>query len=582
MSEIHLKRIQTILEKEFSTLIDLSDVEHVSDNDKEKHFLTRAQAALALSQIADVNNAVASSAIVDGFDDNGIDAIYFDNELRIVYVIQSKWDSTGKKSPDLGSIQKFIQGVKDLLSAKFERFNEKIKAKQDELELALENPEVSFELLIVYTGIQSLSKDGEQVLQDLVDGINDVGDIVNFKVYNQKDLYNAISRGMEKTSIILENVTLYDFGQILDPYYAVYGQVTSAEIASWYQKHGQQLLARNLRKFKGDTEVNQSIKKTLISETGKFWYFNNGITVLCDSITKAPKGSPNRDVGQFRFNGVSVVNGAQTVGVIATSVSQGFTKAGNGRVLVRFISLENCPPDFAVEVTTATNTQNKIELRDFASLDPTQERLRQDLVLDLQKIYAYKSGDVISSPQDGCTIDEATIALACSLPEVQFAADAKRYISQLWGDIHEPPYTLIFNENLSAHRLWRSVEISRIVESTLQSEKSNFTNIERLIAVHGNRFILYRVLHALPLDKFDLIDFDMSPIYKQAAQETLSELERLHDVIRFNFPNEYLNTLFKSRSKCEQLVNFLPKNPAIPKAKYFSKSEDLQPPLFNN
>ena len=328
MSEIHLKRIQTILEKEFSKLIDLSDVEHVSDNDKEKHFLTRAQAALALSQIADVNNAVASSAIVDGFDDNGIDAIYFDNELRIVYVIQSKWDSTGKKSPDLGSIQKFIQGVKDLLSAKFERFNEKIKAKRDELELALENPEVSFELLIVYTGIQSLSKDGEQVLQDLVDGINDVGDIVNFKAYNQKELYAAISRGMEKASIILENVTLYDFGQILDPYYAVYGQVTSAEIASWYQQHGQQLLARNLRKFKGDTEVNQSIKKTLISETGKFWYFNNGITVLCDSITKSPKGSPHREVGQFRFNGVSVVNGAQTVGVIATSVSQGFTKAG--------------------------------------------------------------------------------------------------------------------------------------------------------------------------------------------------------------------------------------------------------------
>jgi len=115
----------------------------------------------------------------------------------------------------------------------------------------------------------------------------------------------------------------------------------------------------------------------------------------------------------------------------------------------------------------------------------------------------------------------------------------------------------------------------------LQSEKSNFTNIERLIAVHGNRFILHRILHALPLDKFDMIDLDMSPIYKQAAQETLSELEGLHDVIRLHFPNEYLNTLFKSRSKCEQLVSFLPKSLPIPKTKYFSKSEDLQPPLFN-
>lgn len=581
MSEIHLKRIQTVLAKEFSGFIDLSDIDHTSDGDKEKQFLTRAQAALALSQVAEIDAKTASNAVVDGFNDDGIDAIYFDSELRIVYVIQSKWDSTGKKSPDLGSVQKFIQGVEDLLSAKFERFNEKIKTKQDELESALENPDVNFELLIVYTGVQPLSKDGEQALQDLLDKVNDVGNIIAYKAYNQKDLYTAISGGMEKASIVLENVTLYDYGQITDPYYAVYGQVASAEIASWYQQHGQQLLARNLRKFKGDTEVNQSIKKTLISEPGKFWYFNNGITVLCDSISKAPKGSPNRDVGQFRFNGVSVVNGAQTVGVISASVSQGFPKAGNGRVLVRFISLENCPPDFAVEVTTATNTQNKIELRDFASLDPTQERLRQDLLLDLQKVYAYKSGDVISSYQEGCTIDEATIALACSLPDVQFAADAKRYISQLWGDIHEPPYTLIFNESLSAHRLWRSVEISRIVEDALQSDKNKLSNIERLIAVHGNRFILHRVLQTLPLDKFDVLDLDMLPIHEQAKQETLAELEKVHDAIRIHFPNEYLNTLFKSRSKCEQLIGFLPKSPPIPKTKYFSKKEDAQPSLFN-
>jgi hypothetical protein len=80
MSEIHLKRIQTVLEKEFSELIDLSDIDHASDNDKEKHFLTRAQAALSLSQVAEVDNETASNAVVDGFNDNGIDAIYFDSE----------------------------------------------------------------------------------------------------------------------------------------------------------------------------------------------------------------------------------------------------------------------------------------------------------------------------------------------------------------------------------------------------------------------------------------------------------------------------------------------------------------------
>lgn len=362
MSEIHLRRIQTILEKEFSGLIDLSDVDKNLESEKEKHFLTRAQAALTLAQIADIDNNLAANAVIDGYGDNGIDAVYFDSELGVVYVIQSKWDSTGKKSPDLGSIQKFLQGFKDLLAAKFDRFNEKMRSKQAEFEIALENPEVSFELIIVYTGNQPLSDEGSRALQDLIDEINDVADIVTFKAYNQKDLYTAIAGGMERTSITLENVTLYDYGQIKDPYYAVYGQVPSSEIASWYQQYGQQLLARNLRKFKGDTEVNLSIKKTLIGDPGKFWYFNNGITVLCDSIGKASLNAPNRDIGHFKFNGVSVVNGAQTVGVISTSVSQGFPKAGNARVLVRFISLDECPPDFAIDVTTATNTQNRIDL----------------------------------------------------------------------------------------------------------------------------------------------------------------------------------------------------------------------------
>lgn len=385
---------------------------------------------------------------------------------------------------------------------------------------------------------------------------------------------------MERASITLDNVTLYEYGQIKDPFYAVYGQVSSAEIASWYQQYGQQLLARNLRKFKGDTEVNLSIKKTLISDPGKFWYYNNGITVLCDSIGKASLNAPNRDVGHFKFNGVSVVNGAQTVGVISASVSQGFPKAGSARVLVRFISLENCPPDFAIDVTTATNTQNRIELRDFASLDPTQERLRQDLDLDLQKVYAYKSGDVVLPTQAGCTIDEATVALACSLPNVQLAADAKRYISQLWGDIKQPPYTLIFNANLSAHRLWRTVEIARIVENRLQSEKSKLSGNARMVAVHGNRFLLHRVLNSLPLHRFDELDLDMKPVYEQASEMTITELSLVSKEVDEHFPNEYLNTFFKSGSKCVKLVEFLPKLSPIQPTKYF-EDKPIQPTLFD-
>jgi hypothetical protein len=126
MSEIHVRRIKSLLQKEFDNLIDLSDVVKFPPDDRENHFLTRSQAAFVISYLAEIENNEAAKMVCDGFDDNGIDAIYFDEEAKIVYIVQSKWVSGGVNSPDLGSIEKFIKGFKDLITGKFERFNNKL------------------------------------------------------------------------------------------------------------------------------------------------------------------------------------------------------------------------------------------------------------------------------------------------------------------------------------------------------------------------------------------------------------------------------------------------------------------------
>ncbi|MBK5294480.1 MAG: hypothetical protein JJE04_22720 [Acidobacteriia bacterium] len=53
--------------------------------------LTRSLAAFSLAQIAAIDDSVAADAIVDGSQDNGIDAIYYDPAENVCYVIQSKW-----------------------------------------------------------------------------------------------------------------------------------------------------------------------------------------------------------------------------------------------------------------------------------------------------------------------------------------------------------------------------------------------------------------------------------------------------------------------------------------------------------
>lgn len=181
--------------------------------------------------------------------------------------------------------------------------------------------------------------------------------------------------------------------------------------------------------------MNESIARTLLANPDRFWYFNNGITVLCESLRKKPLGGPNNETGTFECRGASVVNGAQTVGTIVDVSRSNPETFGNGRVLVRLVSLENCPPGFGDDLTRAMNTQNRIEKRDFAALDPNQKRLKTELFLEYQKEYAYQTGEQAPSGDSGCTLDEAAIALACAKEDVTLAVQAKREVGMLYEDI---------------------------------------------------------------------------------------------------------------------------------------------------
>jgi len=255
---------------------------------------------------------------------------------------------------------------------------------------------------------------------------------------------------------------------------------------------------------------------------------------------------------------VSIVNGAQTVGSIAKSRSSNPKNIQLARVLVRLISLENCPEGFATEVTRATNTQNKIQRRDFASLDPEQKRLQEDLWLLHSKKYAYKTGEKSPSAEEGCDFEEAAVALACANEDLGLAVQAKREIGKLWEDIDKHPYKSLFHSDLSATRLWKAVEISRIVENELNKAEMERQGRERLICVHGNRFILHQIFKKLSnFDKISETDFGLLNL--GISEDTISILDNLIIAVEDKLPNSYPANIFKNRSKCLELAEYLKK-----------------------
>jgi hypothetical protein len=193
VSVIHLRHITTALEATYSALIDMSDYAERPEGEKQHAFLQRALAAYALESLALVDPAAAAGGVVDGFGDNGIDAVLYEQVEKTVYVIQAKWDSAGTSAPEVGDVQKFVQGFRDLINTRFDRFNAKLRTKQTALTAALDDTQAKFKLVLVHSGTQTLSEHARRPLTDLVDDLNDTTEIVSFQVLRQSDVHALVA-----------------------------------------------------------------------------------------------------------------------------------------------------------------------------------------------------------------------------------------------------------------------------------------------------------------------------------------------------------------------------------------------------
>ncbi len=278
MSEIHLRQIKSYLQKTFNGLIDLADYQNKSETDKESIFLTRSLAAFALMNLADISPQEASKSIVDGGQDNGIDSIYFDKREKVMYVLQSKWKHESRGGIKSEEVMKFAKGFRDLVNARYDRFNSKLNNKIKDIEESLNDAGTRFEVILVYSGQTSLADEPKREIDDLLNEMNDPIDLVSNRIFNQSDIYNIISQGAKGYPINLD-VCLFDWGQTKEPYKSYYGQVSAREVADWWTKHSPRLFSSNIRFFLRYSEVNDVAFAVRVKDK---------ISSLWENIEKAP------------------------------------------------------------------------------------------------------------------------------------------------------------------------------------------------------------------------------------------------------------------------------------------------------
>ena len=436
MGRLHVTQIQDRLGSTVAPYIDVSDLAGHPADEIVKARNSRALAAFVAMKMADLEPAAAAASVVDGPGDNGIDVVVaLPDESRLI-VIQSKWAEDSRGSVALDDLIKFRDGLDDLVQLKWDRFNSKMQGRVEDIQPLLLSPSIRIEIIFAHMGTGDITTDSRVKMDDFLDDLNDPTETATFVYFNQGRIHQLLIDESAHSRIDLV-VELSDWGLVDGPPSAVYGQVTARQIATWLSDHGSLILSKNVRVVLADSEVNQALIETVLSSPDRFWYYNNGVTVLCERIEKAPAGGADRRVGTFSFSGASVVNGAQTAGSLERALAMGRTsELDTARVMVRFVSLEGSGDAFATDVTRATNTQNRIGGRDFVSLDPEQRRIRDEFAVEGLE-YVYRSGESDPNPDKGCGIVQATVALACAKSEaLPLRQSARSVDSGMTLDVH--------------------------------------------------------------------------------------------------------------------------------------------------
>lgn len=479
----------TLLEKSLKdnfvpNLPPLFDMTRPVDEQNRKN-LSRSFSAFALHRICDIDPSIAAKAVVDDFDDYGLDAIYYDAKSETLYLIQSKLKASEQFSQD--EALAFCQGIRKLIAQDFTGFNQNIQNRLTEIEDALENCS-HIQLVVAHTGT-GISKRAVATIRDLIeedhgedrlvekpidyDAIRVVRDIQEAKAYKKVDAEIWI----QKCSSVSEPRTTY------------FGLIQLDELVKLHQKHGKALYEKNIRTFLGQrTDVNVSIRQTLSSNPKEFLFLNNGVAALCQEVEAKGTNRSHKGKRKFKVRGFSIINGAQTIASAAHLLEEN-SGADISAARVSFTLIKASDSDeFGKSVTRARNHQNPVFLSHFVALDDEQERLRRELAyFGIHYAYKAEASDNKADPLR-IGVDEAAQALALFHPDPRFVVWLKKEPSRLL-DMNTEQYKALFSATLSAIKLANAVRFLRYVQLRMTTEVRAASGQERLTYKHGNHAI---------------------------------------------------------------------------------------------
>jgi hypothetical protein len=366
-----------------------------------------------LEKYEDLSPEDAETTITDGPWDRGRDAVYVDEENRILKIYQFKY------SEDLSYVK---QGLKDLQAgvvAEQERL-----ANIDELDLVL---------VTIASGDSELYKQAEDV---------------------ERRIKGWLKRHRFTTALRLEVIDLKRFLELSERIYGVdvalrwrtkeiledrsiIGLLDAAGLKN--VKDRPELFSFNIRRFLGlrRGSVSLKIKETLENEEkrGDFWILNNGIVCLCTDFKESGE--------EIFFKNLTIVNGAQTVSTISRFLEENPTIEEPIWVVAKVLKVAEDEISRAAEITEASNTQTPTSTRDLRATDMVHRRIEEWLREEFELEYVYKRGQRAGRNSVKMKdLAQAYIAFWDELPHISFSRPGQIFAeSKYYESVFHPQET---------------------------------------------------------------------------------------------------------------------------------------------
>lgn len=340
--------------------------------------LSSAFIIYCLQNIFRLDEFESESAITDGGNDKGIDAIFNqmdENGNRILYIIQSKFFDNPDKQLDETAKSLMIETIRNyvLEDAPSEVLNQKLRPRIDDARELRQSGEIDRVKMVFLTNGQR----PQPQLYDDLDRFCNSQQQVDYEIYTESEITDLILPASSKPIGKLSLRVSKDIGSGDRTFLSMpdinhsKGKVVRVdvyEIAKLVENYPN-IFNANVRGFLGKNNVNKQILKTLSDKSAieSFIYLNNGITIICDSYQIKPG---NEVVDMLN---PSIINGCQTASTILEAYKLGRLEQNTGLVLVRII--ESTSQQLKESIIRASNTQSVVKNRDLISEDAVQKEL---------------------------------------------------------------------------------------------------------------------------------------------------------------------------------------------------------------